>query len=125
MRIAGIKNRTRKLEQRIALLESQRESQSAWPLLVWGAPLPDANRAALQPLERLVHDWYRDVGGLVLSRPRITSDPHDFGRHCGKGGCLIDVVRELHEHCPNRHLGSCATCSGLDLQAESNKPRGR
>jgi hypothetical protein len=119
MNLAAIKKTNRKLEQRIKSLEDRRGSKSAWPLLVWGSPVPEASRA-LGPEERLVYDWYRDLGGIVLARPRITADPNDLGQQCRKGGCLIDVIRELHEECPNRHLGSCAICSGLDLQAEAD-----
>ena len=107
----------RRLEERVARLEGQLESKSRWPILLWGTPTEA--RQATEPEERIVEDWYRDFGGLVYARKRITTDPNDQGQHCERGGCLMDVVRELHEKCPWRDTGSCNICASLDLQTET------
>jgi len=106
----------RTLEERVARLEAQRAKKTRWPILLWGTPT-EATQTS-EPEQRVVEDWYRDFGGLVYTRKRIATDPNDEGRRCDIGGCLIDVVRELHEKCPWREIGSCNVCAGLDLQAE-------
>src|ERR1700680_1511709 len=100
----NIENRLRKLESRLA-------PRQRWKLtMVVRAP----RRQRLQNLaagDGVVVDWYRDFGGYIQGRKRIPTDEADQGRHCSRGGYLLDVIQEIHQTCYFRErTGSCLNC---------------
>jgi hypothetical protein len=110
------------IERRLRILEEKRNPPEE--LVVSGLALathkvPWKRMQSLAAGERMVVDWYRHSGALSRGRERITTDPADKGRHCKRGGYLVDVIQELHQVCRNRELeGSCFDCRGTPV-AES------
>ena len=92
------------LFKRVAQLESLVEPKPGL-LLVWVThAIKTARKNCLADGERVVCDLYAwHSSGVAYGRERITTDPADEGRRCEEGGCLEDVVRELHLE--DRHLG--------------------
>src|SRR5437867_4025131 len=117
-----MKRRLHRLER----LKGQLIRPSArWPLMLWSMrPLPKERTANLPANERVVHDWYRDVRGIVWTRERITTDPDDHGRKCEPGGYLADVLQQIHRDCEYRSEGSCRACAGTPLSEPPPKLTG-
>ena len=105
----------RNFENRLRKLESKLPSQHVE--LVWLTSLVELEGTkTLAPGERVVQDWYRQSGGGVDARERITSDPADPGRTCKTDGYLIDVIEEHHRICPERERsGSCHECKSTPV----------
>jgi hypothetical protein len=104
----GIENRLRKLESK---RQAKQQPDVGLAMVMHGLPLKRTQNLA--DGERVVIDWYRDFGGWVEGRERISSDPADRGHACKNGGYLIDVIQELHQTCSHRERsGSCRTCRG-------------
>jgi hypothetical protein len=114
-----------RLKQRLERLErlerlTTQPPADRWPVMVWNMyPLPKGEIEQLAPNERVVNDWYRDLGGIVWSRERITTDPDDCGRRCEPDGYLIDALQEIHRDCWYRTQGVCRSCAGTPI-AESH-----
>jgi hypothetical protein len=108
----NIEIRLRKLEAKL----NPPEKPVVIGLAVVANALPRERKKNLAPGERVVIDWYRNVNGVSWGRERISTDPADEGRHCRRGGCLFDVIQELHQACSYRvQAGSCSTCGGTPV----------
>ena len=110
------------IERRLRKLEAKRNppvKRVVSGLASVAHALPWARKQNLAPGERVVVDWYRHSNGVFWGRERISFDPADPGRHCNRGGYLVEVIQELHQTCPDRKLeGSCHKCRGTAV-AES------
>lgn len=90
-------------------------ARASCPVLLWVDSGPnDVRFGSLGPDERMVYDIYRIDGSWGEARRRITTDPSDHGRRCEPGGCLEDVIRDIHETCERRDHGECETCAGFE-----------
>ncbi len=120
--LGGMTRRLDRLERRRAGLAAP---AARWPLMVWNmCPLPNESTRNLVGNERIDHDWYRDVCGIVSTRERITTDPEDKVRKCEPGGYLADVLQEIHRDCAYRSVGCCRACAGTPVSEPSPKPPG-
>jgi hypothetical protein len=114
--IRNIENRLRKLELKMELHERQSCRAVGWVT----EHLPTERIQNLAANERVVVDWFRDCGGFVPGRQRISTDPADQGRHCEEGGYLLDVIQELHQTCSYRERsGSCSYCEGTPVAEDA------
>jgi hypothetical protein len=109
----------RNIETRLRRLEAKLnppEKPVVIGLATVANPLPRERKKNLAAGESVVIDWYRNVNGVSWGRERISTDPADQGRHCQRGGYLVDVIQELHQACTYREqAGSCSTCRGTPV----------
>jgi hypothetical protein len=106
-----IENRLRKLESK---RQYNRQTDVGLAMVMHGLPLKRTQN--LGEGERVVIDWYRDFGGYVEGRERISNDPADLGRSCRNGSYLLDVIQELHQTCSHREgTGCCSICNGTPV----------
>ena len=107
------------IERRLRKVEAKRhpaEKPAVSELATVARTLPRARKQNLAPGERVVIDWYRHSNGVFWGRERISTDPADQGRHCNRGGYLVEVIQELHQACAGRALdGSCHKCKGTPV----------
>jgi hypothetical protein len=107
----NIENRLRKMESR---LNTEPSVCTGLAMVRHGLPRERTKNLAMG--ERVVVDWFREIGGTLWGRERISSDPADQGRVCKKGGYLLDVIQEVHGGCRFReHIGACQTCEGTPV----------
>ena len=77
---------------------------------------------ALRVDERVVIDRFRDTGSTLLGRERVTSQPSDNGRSCEVGGCLEDILEQLHQGCYWRWItGACRMCEGTPIAGAEDR----
>jgi hypothetical protein len=112
---------TRSLIQRIGKLEAlyatPKRVRSPLVMLVEREPEHE-----LGPGERLVEDWFRDLGSMVWARARVTTETEDIGRRCPPGGYLLDVLEDFHKHCPwRRRTGVCQMCQGTPVREKDTQ----
>jgi hypothetical protein len=108
----SIDRKLRKLE----MAKASREQDVCRGLAAVMHGVPRERLQTLGPGERVVIDWYRDGGGMVWGRERITNDPTDKDRKCITGGYLLDVLKEIHQGCSHRlQSGSCLICKGTPV----------
>jgi hypothetical protein len=107
----NIKNRLRNLESR-----RNPEATVCSGLAVVTHGLPRESTKNLAMGERVVVDWFREIGATLCGRHRISSDQADEGRVCKRGGYLLDVIQEVHRGCRFReHNGACPICEGTPV----------
>jgi hypothetical protein len=112
-----IENRLRKLESRL------KPSEPSVRMAVVMHPLPGKRKGNLVAGERVVVDWYRDYGGLIEGRERISTDPTDRGRVCKRGSYLLDVIQELHQTCGHlARTACCSVCQGTPVAETARLP---
>jgi hypothetical protein len=103
----------RDLARRLARLEACIGRGNRGPVkLCYVDPIDEARREALAANERIVEDWYDDRDGVLWTRERITTDPNDEGQRCPPGGCLEEIMRELHPGWESDN--ECASSRRLD-----------
>jgi hypothetical protein len=107
----------RKLILRIELLEARMIPKPVDPWVFVSCPITEERRRNLEPGEKVVLDYFRHSGGLLIyAAERVTTDAKDYGRRCEPGGFLEDVIRELHEECDFRERdGCCKTCENTPV----------
>ena len=114
----NIENRLRKLDAKL----TPPEALNICGLATVAHGLPRERKNNLAPGERVVIDWYQDIGAVLWGRERITNDSTDRGRCCTRKGYLVDVIQELHKVCSYRQqTGSCFACQDTPV-AESRLP---
>jgi len=114
----NIENRLRKLESKVKPSE-----RPPVRMAVVMHPLPGKRKRNLVAGERVVVDWYRDFGGVIEGRERISTDLADRGRVCKRSSYLLDVIREFHQTCGHRaRTGCCRVCQGTPVAETARLP---
>jgi hypothetical protein len=115
----------RDIENRLRKLESKLKPSERPPVRMAAVmhALPGKRKRNLAAGERIVVDWYRDFGGVIEGRERISTDLADRGRVCKRGSYLLDVIRELHQTCAHRErTGCCRVCQGTPMAETAHLP---